>query len=46
MRKLCEARGTFTPEDMDFQEKIAYRTGLGDDTAVVPAIQVRPARAR
>jgi hypothetical protein len=32
-------RGRFTAEDLDFQEKIAYRTGLGDDTAVVPAIQ-------
>jgi len=39
LRKLCEKRGRFTTEDLDFQEKIAYRTGLGDDTAVVPAIQ-------
>lgn len=29
----------FTTEDIDFQEKIAYRTGLGDETAVCPAIQ-------
>jgi 3-ketoacyl-CoA synthase len=39
LRKLCEKRGRFTAEDLDFQEKIAFRTGLGDDTAVVPAIQ-------
>jgi hypothetical protein len=39
LRDLCEKRGRFTAEDLDFQEKIAFRTGLGDDTAVVPAIQ-------
>lgn len=39
IKDLCEKRGLFTSEDVDFQEKIAYRTGLGDDTAVCPAIQ-------
>jgi hypothetical protein len=43
---VCEARGSFSQEDIEFQEKIAYRTGLGDDTAVVPAIQVRAAARR
>lgn len=39
IRQLCEKRELFSTEDIDFQEKIAYRTGLGDDTAVCPAIQ-------
>lgn len=39
IRQLCEKRQLFTDEDIAFQEKIAYRTGLGDDTAVCPAIQ-------
>ncbi|WIA31113.1 hypothetical protein OEZ86_001137 [Tetradesmus obliquus] len=39
VRELCEKRELFTPEDIDFQQKIAYRTGLGDETAVCPAIQ-------
>eukprot|EP00878_Enallax_costatus_P034568 GHUV01038341.1.p1 GENE.GHUV01038341.1~~GHUV01038341.1.p1 ORF type:complete len:258 (+),score=61.35 GHUV01038341.1:354-1127(+) len=39
LRDLCTRSGKFTPEDIDFQEKIAFRTGLGDHTAVCPAIQ-------
>uniref|UniRef100_A0A383VN25 3-ketoacyl-CoA synthase n=1 Tax=Tetradesmus obliquus TaxID=3088 RepID=A0A383VN25_TETOB len=39
LRDLCERSGHFTEEDIQFQEKIAYRTGLGDETGVCPAIQ-------
>uniref|UniRef100_A0A383WBH3 Very-long-chain 3-oxoacyl-CoA synthase n=1 Tax=Tetradesmus obliquus TaxID=3088 RepID=A0A383WBH3_TETOB len=39
IRPLAEQSGKILPEHVDFLEKIAYRTGLGDDTAVVPAIQ-------
>lgn len=39
IRPLCETHGGILPEHIDFLEKIAYRTGLGDDTAVVPVIQ-------
>lgn len=39
IRQLCEKREQFSAEDIAFQEKIAYRTGLGDETAVCPAIQ-------
>eukprot|EP00775_Hariotina_reticulata_P010997 gene10997-11151_t len=39
LRALSERRGKFSPEDIDFQERIAMRTGLGDETAVCPAIQ-------
>ncbi|KAF6252516.1 hypothetical protein COO60DRAFT_519129 [Scenedesmus sp. NREL 46B-D3] len=35
----CRTERQDLPEHVDFLEKIAYRTGLGDDTAVVPAIQ-------
>eukprot|EP00879_Flechtneria_rotunda_P017969 GHRR01018833.1.p1 GENE.GHRR01018833.1~~GHRR01018833.1.p1 ORF type:complete len:680 (+),score=136.37 GHRR01018833.1:887-2926(+) len=39
LRQLCEFGGKFSAEDVDFQERIAYRSGLGDETAVCPAIQ-------
>jgi hypothetical protein len=31
----------FTEEELDFQEKILYRSGLGDETAVPPCECVR-----
>jgi 3-ketoacyl-CoA synthase len=37
IRDLCHGR--FSNEDVAFQERMAYRTGLSDDTAVCPAIQ-------
>ena len=39
MRALAEANGEIAPEDIDFMLKLAYRSGLSDNTAVVPAIQ-------
>jgi 3-ketoacyl-CoA synthase len=39
LRELIEASNSFTPECIEFQDKIAYRTGLGDATAVPPAVQ-------
>jgi len=39
IRPLAERHGKILPEHIDFLEKIAYRTGLGDDTSVVPVIQ-------
>lgn len=39
IRALCEKREQFTEQDISFQEKIALRAGLGDKTAVCPAIQ-------
>jgi hypothetical protein len=39
MRALAEANGEIAPEDIDFMLKLAYRSGLSDRTAVVPAIQ-------
>jgi hypothetical protein len=37
IRDLCHGR--FSDEDIAFQERMAYCTGLSDDTAVCPAIQ-------
>ncbi|WIA09022.1 hypothetical protein OEZ85_008436 [Tetradesmus obliquus] len=37
IRELC--KGRFSEADVAFQERMAYRTGLSDDTAVCPAIQ-------
>jgi len=31
-------KGPFTPEDIEFQEKVVHRSGLGDETCVTPAI--------
>jgi hypothetical protein len=31
-------RGPFTPEDIEFQDKVVHRSGLGDETCVTPAI--------
>eukprot|EP00877_Chromochloris_zofingiensis_P000734 jgi/Chrzof1/10661/Cz05g07110.t1_LCKAS6[v5.2] len=39
LRALAKATGKFSDEDIDFQEKMIFRTGLGDETGVVPAIQ-------
>eukprot|EP00877_Chromochloris_zofingiensis_P008259 jgi/Chrzof1/3687/Cz13g05060.t1_LCKAS4[v5.2] len=38
LRKLCEDSGLFSPEDIDFQEKVINRSGLGDDVSVTPGI--------
>jgi 3-ketoacyl-CoA synthase len=39
VRHLAERNGTVAPGDIDFMEKLAFRSGLGDATAVTPAIQ-------
>lgn len=44
LRELIEASESFTPECIEFQDKIAYRTGLGDATAVPPAVQTADGR--
>jgi 3-ketoacyl-CoA synthase len=43
VRRVAEKNGTIRPEDIDFLEKLAFRSGLGDSTAVVPAVQAAPA---
>lgn len=42
VRRLALKNGTIPPEDVEFMEKLAYRSGLGDSTAVVPAVQEAP----
>ncbi|KAI8470650.1 MAG: putative very-long-chain fatty acid condensing enzyme [Monoraphidium minutum] len=39
VRRLAEDNGQIAPDDIDFMDKLAYRSGLADRTAVVPAIQ-------
>jgi 3-ketoacyl-CoA synthase len=39
LRELIVLSKSFEPECIEFQDKIAYRTGLGDCTAVPPAVQ-------
>ncbi|GBG00075.1 hypothetical protein Rsub_12772 [Raphidocelis subcapitata] len=42
VRRLAIANGGIPEDDIAFMEKLAYRSGLGDATAVVPAIQRAP----
>ncbi|KAI8463989.1 MAG: beta-ketoacyl-CoA synthase [Monoraphidium minutum] len=42
VRRLAEKNGQIPTDDIAFMEKLAYRSGLGDATAVVPAIQEAP----
>jgi hypothetical protein len=42
VRRLAEANGTMQRADAEFLERMAFRSGLGDATAVVPAIQACP----
>ena len=35
-------KGKFTPDDLDFQEKILMRSGLGDETYVPPWLYSKP----
>jgi 3-ketoacyl-CoA synthase len=44
LRSLIEMSGKFNTEEIEFQDKIAYRTGLGDCTAVPPATQTADER--
>jgi 3-ketoacyl-CoA synthase len=39
LRSLIEVSGKFDAQEIEFQDKIAYRTGLGDRTGVPPATQ-------
>eukprot|EP00877_Chromochloris_zofingiensis_P008304 jgi/Chrzof1/3727/Cz13g06210.t1_LCKAS9 len=40
---LSEAKDKFTKEDLEFQQKILYRSGLGDETYVPPWLYSEPA---
>jgi len=44
LRELIEASKSFEPECIEFQDKIAYRTGLGDSTSVPPALHTADSR--
>ena len=44
VRRLAAANGDIPEDDVAFMEKLAFRSGLGDATAVVPAIQAAPTR--
>ncbi|KAI8471678.1 MAG: FAE1/Type III polyketide synthase-like protein-domain-containing protein [Monoraphidium minutum] len=35
------SEGMFSPEDIEFQDKVIHRSGLGDETAVTPGIMAR-----
>ncbi|KIY93456.1 3-ketoacyl-CoA synthase 19 [Monoraphidium neglectum] len=39
VRRLATDNGQIAPDDIDFMDKLAYRSGLADRTAIVPAIQ-------
>jgi 3-ketoacyl-CoA synthase len=39
VRRLAEKNGEIPQDMIDFMAKLAYRSGLGDNTAVTPAIQ-------
>lgn len=41
---IIEASSSFDQESIEFQDRVAYRTGLGDKTAVPPAVQTADGR--
>ncbi|KAJ6828127.1 putative 3-ketoacyl-CoA synthase 1 [Iris pallida] len=42
--EMTDSTGVFNQQSLDFQTKIAVRSGLGDQTYLPPAIQARPPR--
>ncbi|WOL05916.1 hypothetical protein Cni_G14647 [Canna indica] len=42
--EMTDCTGVFTRESLDFQTKIATRSGLGDQTYLPPGVQARPPR--